>query len=164
MTNNGSGTVYREAFTYNTGFEAADFDAQNTITNCSDDGKFCLYGSNWYNSLGNIGGTSLTCTASGPAWLSGKVYPANYPITPTGAHNNTNGDSFIVTTPGTAGGVEPNWDSSCATTCTDGSVTWTNEGDENGTNACRSDVFMAVFVNQILSYPSRGMIMLAGLR
>lgn len=69
-----------------------------------------------------------------PAWQSTHSYALNTQIFPT--TNNTAGNYFQVTAcsggcPQNSGGSQPNWASSCGahySTCTDGSVTWTNEG------------------------------------
>jgi len=43
--------------------------------------------------------------------------------------NNPSNDTFEIIAVGTSGSSEPNWETSCLTTCVDGTVTWTNRGN-----------------------------------
>jgi hypothetical protein len=61
-----------------------------------------------------------------PDWAASTAYTTGATIEPL--VNNSATDIFKATTGGTSAGSEPNWGTSCATTCTDGSVTWTNLG------------------------------------
>ena len=78
-------------------------------------------------------GTGTQCNQiSGDAdWAATHVYATNAVILPTNTSNNSGCSSnpcvFKATTGGTSSGTQPTW-SSCTTTCTDGGVTWTNEG------------------------------------
>ena len=57
-------------------------------------------------------------------WQASRVYPLGET---TGA-TTPNGHKFIITTAGTSGGTEPDWDVSSEATTVDGSVTWTENG------------------------------------
>jgi hypothetical protein len=59
-------------------------------------------------------------------WSGSNSYALNTLMQPTS--NNPTHLYFKVTTAGTSGSSQPNWSSSCATTCTDSGVTWTNQG------------------------------------
>ena len=134
---NGAGFTHREALTFNTAYSVG-FATQNSISTCSNDGKFCSVGSDWFN-IRNAGGTSTSCIPNGPNWLASKSYPQNYIVNPT--TNNAANNSFKATAGGTAGTTQPNWGASCTTTCTDGGVTWMNIGAPSGTNQCGWDAF-----------------------
>lgn len=146
ITNDGSGRVFREMLTYNSGFSGVDFDAQNTITNFNSGASghlFGLFGTDWFGTLGNVGGNTTTCVPGGPAWAATKSYPLNYTIKPS--HNNAGGYIFKVTVSGTSNGTEPaSWPQTVGNTQTDGGVTWTNLGTNTGTGACRTDVILGV--------------------
>jgi hypothetical protein len=113
---NGNGcpipTVYRFAHEYNTG-DNANFQTQSNIGVTSQDGQWALWGTDVMGTRGSIS----------HAWATG-AYTAGAFMYPT--HNNTGQNDFQASTGGTTGGTEPNWDASCTTTCTDGTVTWTN--------------------------------------
>ncbi len=67
-------------------------------------------------------------------WAATKSYDYATVIYPNPAMHNTGKNVFFATVGGTSGTSmnEPNWDSNCATTCTDGTggtqITWTNAG------------------------------------
>jgi hypothetical protein len=144
---NGDGLTHREAMTFNTGYSTT-FSAQNNITTASN--KCVAVGSDWFN-IRNAGGTSTTCIPNGPNWKASYTYPVGYVINPT--VNNSADDSFEATAGGVAGSSDPNWGTSCATTCTDGGVLWTNIGAPSGVNACGTDVFAWCFLP-----PSQGVL------
>jgi hypothetical protein len=139
----GSMQVFRKALTFNTGFNPS-FNVQNAIAEFSQDGRFVIVGSDWFNSLGNAASNSSSCTPAGPTWNASTARAAGYILTPAAA-NNSSGFSFQAQNVGTSGTTEPTWASTCSTvgsTCTDGAITWKNIGLPTGTTQCRSDVFL----------------------
>jgi hypothetical protein len=139
----GSGLTYRFGHTYNTG-SSAFFSIQNNIGVVSPLGDLLAFGSDMMGTRGSSATANAACNnlrgqyqpeANGTVSYQDYVFP--------GARNNNN-DIFRATgcgsnAPGatcTEGATLPNWDSACSTTCTDGGVTWTNEGQ----NTCRGDI------------------------
>jgi hypothetical protein len=127
MQTNGSQVFYRFAHTLNDGLEN-DFSAQNNIGAISQDGNWLLWGT---DVMGTRGSRSA-------AWTATHSYPIGTPIFPT--TNNTGNFDYVATAiggstaaggTGTSGSSQPNWDSSCTTTCTDGTsgtqITWTRQ-------------------------------------
>ena len=109
------GTMYRFAHEYNTG-NSENFSNQNNIGSASQDGQFALWGTDVMGTRGSIS----------PAWAGTTGYALGSFMYPTS--NNTGKNDFQVTTAGTSSGTQPNWDSACTSTCTDGTATWTNLG------------------------------------
>ena len=68
---------------------------------------------------GGAGDWQASTAYSNTALVDAFIYPSV---------NNTHHDGFQATVTGTSGLSEPNWDSVCATTCTDNTITWTNLG------------------------------------
>ena len=137
---NGDGLVHREALTFNSSYNAS-FNVNNDIAIWSQDGKFVAVGSDWFNTLRNAAGTSSSCIPRGPKWQASRTRALNYILTPA-ATNNPGQYSFKATVAGTSSGTtEPTWSASCGTSCSDGTITWTNIGQPS-TNECGSDVFL----------------------
>jgi hypothetical protein len=139
----GSGLTYRLGHTYNTG-SSPFFAVQNNIGVNSPLGDLIAFGTDMMGTRGSTGAANAACNN-----LRGQYLPAPnntvtygdlaFPVT-----GNGGGDVFQATgcgtnNPGstcTEGANLPNWDSQCATSCTDGGVTWTNVGQ----NSCRGDL------------------------
>jgi len=109
-----SATVWRIAHEYNTG-STPSYSEQNNFASVSQDGQWALVGSDLMGTRGSRSGD----------WVANHAYGAGQTIYPTSTLQNLGNNDFVATTAGTSGGTEPNWDS-CTTTCTDGSVVWTN--------------------------------------
>ena len=112
----GSHKTYRFAHSYNTG-SVVNFNGQNGIGNVSQDGRFLAIPTDMMGLRGSISGDwpGLNRSVS----LGTTINPIN---------NNTGNYTYRATTQGTTCNTtncEPNFDSSCVTTCTDGSVGWT---------------------------------------
>ena len=123
----GSQVFYRFAHTFNDGIEN-DFSTQNNIGSISQDGNWALFGTDVMGTRGSRSG----------GWVATTSTPIGTPIFPT--VNNTGNFDYVATAIGgstAAGGIgttgsgQPNWDSSCTTTCTDGTsgtqITWTRQ-------------------------------------
>ena len=139
----GSGLAYRFGHTYNTG-SSSFFSIQNNIGVVSPLGDLMAFGSDMMGTRGSDGVANTACNnlrAQYQPSKGGTVTYLDY-VYPIG--HNTKNDIFRATgcgsnTPGatcTEGATPPNWDSACSSTCTDGGVTWTNEGQ----NTCRGDI------------------------
>jgi hypothetical protein len=91
-------------------------------------------GATWKTDGGVVVGDGMFATAfasskyyyAGPDWAGSTSYALGAVIQPLG--NNANNDTFKVTTAGASGGSEPDWNT-CTSTCTDGTVVWTNKGN-----------------------------------
>lgn len=138
---NGDQTLWRIAHTYCSGSNPF-FDVQDCIGVVSADGKMYVVGSDAMNTRGDASSGSATCAhplrAQYQPSAGGTVHLNDY-VLPVG--NNTGSNIFQATTCAggtcTEGATLPNW-TSCTTTCTDGGVTWTNQGP----NTCRSDIIL----------------------
>ncbi len=139
----GSGLAYRFGHTYNTG-SSSFFSIQNNIGVVSPLGDLMAFGSDMMGTRGSDGVANTACNnlrAQYQPSKGGTVTYLDY-VYPIG--HNTKNNIFRATgcgsnTPGatcTEGATPPNWDSACSSTCTDGGVTWTNEGQ----NTCRGDI------------------------
>jgi len=140
---NGSGLVHREALTFNTGYSDT-FATANGITTAS---RRCVaVGSDWFNTLGNAGGTAASCIEDGPVWSGNYAYPAGYTIDPVMA-NNPGQYAFQLSAGCTSGGTQPaTWNQTVSGTQADGSCGWINIGaPANNANQCRTDVFAWCF-------------------
>ncbi len=131
------GTFFRFAHNFNTGSSPL-FDDQNGIGNVSQDGQFAAIPT-------DVMGTRSSASR---AWAARHTYTWGdyiYPVDNNGGGGSgfsATGYDYQVTavggnssptpgTTGTTGATEPNWDASCATTCTDGTggtqITWTRQ-------------------------------------
>lgn len=135
---NGDGLTHRYAHTNNTG-QALNFDALDAIAEISPSGALIGFNSDWLNTLGCTNGAT-TCTPNGPDWTALRAYPTGYVINPN--LNNASGASFRATTGGTSNSSELNWATGCASTCSDGTVSWINLGVPTIAAAYRSDPFV----------------------
>jgi hypothetical protein len=143
FNSHGTGLTYRFAHAYNTG-SSSYFQIQNNIGVVSPFGDLFAFGTDMMGARGSNVKAASACNnlrgqyQPGP---SGSVTYEDYvyPIT-----NNNKNNIFRATSCGTnttgatcqEAATLPNWDSACSTTCTDGGVTWTNEGP----NSCRGDI------------------------
>ncbi len=139
----GSGLTYRFGHAYNTG-SSYFFATQNNIGVVSPFGDLFAFGTDMMGVRGSSATANAACnnlrgqyqpSASGSVTYLDYVYPIT---------NNTVKNIFRATSCGanTTGATcseaatLPDWDTACTTTCTDGGVTWTNEGPNN----CRGDI------------------------
>jgi hypothetical protein len=139
----GSGLTYRFGHAFNTG-SSFFFQIQNNIGVVSPFGDLVAFDTDMMGTRGSTAASSTACNN-----LRGQYQPTKsgtvtyrdyaYPIT-----NNNKRDIFRATSCGanttgatcTEAATLPNWDTACTTTCTDGGVTWTNQGSNN----CRGDI------------------------
>ena len=143
FNSSGSGLTYRFGHAYNTG-SSSYFSTQNNIGVNSPFGDLIAFGTDMMGVRGSNASANTACNnlrgqyqpaPNGPVTFQDYVYPitensgANI-FRATGCGNNTTGATC------TEGAPLPNWDTACSATCTDGGVTWTNEGP----NTCRGDV------------------------
>ena len=139
----GSGLTYRFGHTYNTG-SSSYFSTQNNIGVNSPFGDLIAFGTDMMGVRGSNAKANTQCNN-----LRGQYQPAAngtvtyqdyvYPITDNSDNNIFQATGCGTDTTGatcTEGSPLPNWDTACSTTCTDGGVTWTNEGP----NTCRGDI------------------------
>ena len=68
-------------------------------------------------------GAYIEMSGTYPAWVASTAYSLGNSILQGSTY-------FSATTAGTSGASAPSW-ASCSTTCSDGTVTWTNEGSNN---------------------------------
>jgi hypothetical protein len=143
---NPAAKVWRFTHEFNTGGNSF-FDAQFAISQCSTDGKFCAFTSDWNCTLGTTSGASSgNC---GAPWVPNSAYVLNTMINPfssTGG-SGTNFGVWQVTNvgSGTSGSSAPTWTTGGGNNCTAGTVVtdansmqYTCLGASNG----RSDVFV----------------------
>jgi hypothetical protein len=143
FNSSGSGLTYRFGHAYNTG-SSSYFSTQNNIGVNSPFGDLIAFGTDMMGVRGSNASANTACNnlrgqyqpaPNGPVTFQDYVYPitensgANI-FRATGCGNNTTGATC------TEGAPLPNWATACSATCTDGGVTWTNEGP----NTCRGDV------------------------
>ena len=154
----GSGLTYRFGHTYNTG-SSSNFSIQNNIGVNSPFGDLIAFGTDMMGVRGSNASANTPCNN-----LRGQYQPAPngpvtyqdyvYPITDNNGANIFRATSCGSNTTGatcTEGSPLPNWDSTCGTlnsTCTDGGVTWTNEGPNN----CRGDI---VIMDVLSAHPAQ---------
>jgi hypothetical protein len=146
FNSDGSGLTYRFGHTYNTG-SSSYFSIQNNIGVNSPLGDLIAFGTDMMGVRGSNAKANTACnnlrgqyqpSPSGTVTYQDYVYPITdnsgaYIFQATGCGTDTTGATC------TEGKTLPNWDSACGTlnsTCTDGGVTWTNEGP----NTCRGDI------------------------
>jgi hypothetical protein len=146
FNSDGSGLTYRFGHTYNTG-SSSYFSIQNNIGVNSPAGDLIAFGTDMMGVRGSNAAANTACnnlrgqyqpSVSGTVTYQDYVYPItqnsdNNIFQATGCGTDTTGATC------TEGKSLPNWDSACGTlnsTCTDGGVTWTNEGP----NTCRGDI------------------------
>ena len=143
FNSSGSGLTYRFGHTYNTG-SSSNFSIQNNIGVNSPFGDLIAFGTDMMGVRGSNAAANTQCNN-----LRGQYQPAAngtvtyqdyvYPITDNSGDNIFQATSCGSNTTGatcTEDAPLPNWDSACSTSCTDGGVTWTNEGP----NTCRGDI------------------------
>jgi len=146
FNSDGSGLTYRFGHTYNTG-SSSYFSIQNNIGVNSPVGDLIAFGTDMMGVRGSNVTANTACNN-----VRGQYQPAPngtvtyqdsvYPITQNSDNNVFQATGCGTDTAGatcTEGKSLPNWDSACGTlnsTCTDGGVTWTNEGP----NTCRGDI------------------------
>lgn len=133
------GKQYRFAQLENTAVNQY-FSGQYAISSCSQDGRYCLFTSDWRNTLGSESGTAA-CIPNGPNWFANKVYSGAYiPFIINPSAGNPGNFSYQTTLGGTSGATEPGtWNQTVGGTQVDGTVSWTNIG---GPPSCRVDVFV----------------------
>lgn len=132
----GSQTQYRMGHNWNTG-SAPDFNVQNAFGSISPDGTFYMLATDGMGTRGSNASAGAACNdlRGDTKWAATTSFSSGtrvYPVT-----NNTAADIFN-SSGGTSGSSQPNWGASCASTCTDGSITWTNLGANN----CRGDLIV----------------------
>ena len=141
----GTGLTYRFGHTYNTG-SSPYFQTQNNIGVVSPFGDLIAFGTDMMGVRGSNSKPNTACNnlrgqdhplAGGTVTYQESVYPvtnnAGNIFSATSCGANTSGATC------TEGATLPDWNTACGTlnsTCTDGSVTWTNEGPNN----CRGDI------------------------
>jgi len=120
----------------------AQFSTNYAIGSISQSGKFFMQSSDWVGTLGSTSGTSGCLW--GYDWLASQTYPANFQyLSPFSVSRNAGGYVYEATScsGGTciSGSTEPStWNQTVGGVTTDGTITWTNEGQHN----CRGDVFV----------------------
>jgi hypothetical protein len=118
------------------------FSTNYGIGSISQSGKFFMQSSDWVGTLGSISGGS-NCLW-GYDWQASQTYPANFQyLSPPAISGNAGGYVYESTSCSggtcTSGSTEPGtWNQTVGGTTTDGTITWTNEGQQN----CRGDVFV----------------------
>jgi len=134
----GSGTTYRFAHTFDTG-DSPTYEGQSASAEVSPDGNWLLVTSDMMGKLGdtdpNVNGACKSDLRANSVWIKSSATSLGYQV-----FSLSNDDIFKATTAGTTGTTQPNWVANCGTvgsTCTDGTVVWTNLGQ----NSCRADVF-----------------------
>ena len=120
----GSGTVYRLGHCFNTG-SSRNFGVQNCIANMSQDGTIAIFTSDFMGTRGSWSGDYSGTNKSVALGL--QIYPKA---------NNSGKYSYVASAAGTTGTSEPNFDSSCAPTCSDGTVTWLRLDATDTTPGC----------------------------
>jgi hypothetical protein len=118
------------------------FSTNYGIGSISQSGKFFMQSSDWVGTLGSTTGSS-SCLW-GYDWQASQTYPANFQyLSPYPISANAGGYVYQATSCSggtcTSGNTEPStWNQTPGGTTTDGTITWTNEGQQN----CRGDVFI----------------------
>jgi hypothetical protein len=143
----GQNAPWRFTHEFNSGSNSF-FDVQFAISQCSEDGLFCAFSSDWMCTLGNTsGGSSSLC---GAPWVGDTVYTAGQYVNPfssTGGAGNSYG-VFEITTGGTSAATHPTWfvcnSGTAGNTVIDANgVVYTCQGAGNG----RGDVFIVKLAN-----------------
>jgi hypothetical protein len=149
FSTDGLQTLYRFGHNYNTGSNPA-FGVQNAVGVVSQDGKMLAWTGDFMDTRGDHGTGSVSCAnplrASYQPSAGGCVALNDFVMSVTG---NANGSIYKITATGSATqgscaagqvveAAVPAW-SACqglGSTCTDGSVVFTNQGP----NSCRGDI------------------------
>jgi len=115
------------------------FSTNYAIGSVSQSGKFFMQSSDWVGTLGSLSGSS-SCRW-GYDWLADQTYPANFQYL---APQIGNVGAYVYQATScqgmcTSGSIEPGiWNQTIGGVTTEGTITWTNEGQQN----CRGDVFV----------------------
>ena len=131
---NGSTSIFREGFSYNT-YSSTNFNVFANIGSESSDGKFWALSTDWWCTLGTTtGGSTPYC---GFNWQPSHTYNLGDWIAP-GTNNASIGNVYTAlscTGACTTGSTVPNWNANCPNvgdSCpTDGTIVWKNIGVNN---------------------------------
>src|SRR3984885_1211419 len=150
----GQNAPWRFTPEFNTGTNSF-FDVHFAISQCSTDGKFCAFSSDWMCTLGNTsGGSTSLC---GLPWVPDTVYSNGKYVNPFSSTEGAGTDYGVyeVTTGGTSAPMHPSWfvcnSSTAGSTVTDANgLVYTCQGTSNG----RGDVFIVQLSSNSVLPPS----------
>jgi hypothetical protein len=159
MASDGSGTTWRLAHNRASGLAnpVSQPDSQYnalSMPDCSPDGHYCMWTTDWSSALGTqTGNTTIAgagCFSIGCKWVANTSYSHYQEII------DPNGNEEVATSPGTSASNPPVWPTTTNGKVTDGSVTWQMQpgcntsatkavplgGNPQGDGECRTDVFI----------------------